>query len=170
MSEALAQNDLESLGDYFYEKLGRLPLSEYAADEQAQSIVSRAVSRVDRFMGADSSETDLHFPGDAESQVSIAVSDISQGDYWSGLSRLRRIIEMTLREIAVKEDMDVGRMGAGQLVQRLKGESLLTSEAADLLLESIHICSRAVHGEPISGESAEKALQLAVAGLSEVNQ
>lgn len=170
VAKALRQGDLKSLGDYFFNTLGRLPLSGYADDAAARRVVSDAVRNVESFVRADrssvSDDADALIQRDAER----AESDIAMGDFWAGLSRLRRQIELSLRAAALNADVPVGRMGPGQLLSRLAAAGVIPPAAAEALHRAISICNRAVHGEPVSGEEAEEALALAADGLAGLNR
>lgn len=170
VDQALRQGDLKSLGDYFFNTLGRLPLSGYADDAAARRVVSDAVRNVESFVRADrssvSDDADTLIQRDAE----LAESDIAMGDFWAGLSRLRRQIELSLRAAALNADVPVGRMGPGQLLSRLAAAGVVPPTGAEALHRAISICNRAVHGEPVSGEEAEEALALAADGLAGLNR
>jgi hypothetical protein len=171
VDQALRDGDLKGLGDYFFHNLGRLSLSDYADDAEARRIVSNTVRNVESFLDADRplvtgspnllSETDLR----------RAEADIATGDYWGGLSRLRRAIELALREAAGRAEVPAERMGATQLLRRLmRQQEAIPPGAAKALQRAIEICNRGVHGEEVSGAQAEEALALAADGLAALRQ
>jgi hypothetical protein len=116
----LAEGNLRVLGSYFFDTLGQLPLAEYAEDTEARKVVSDAVRNVESFVDPDrhsaSEQTDALSRVDAQR----VEADIAAGDFWGGLSRLRRRIELSLRVAASKAGVHVDRLGAGQLLHRLE--------------------------------------------------
>jgi hypothetical protein len=103
----------------------------------------------------------------ADAEARKAEADISGGDYWGGLSRLRRSIELALRDAAKTLDIPAERMGAAQLLGRLaRDERTMPAGAVKALKRAIAICNRGVHGVRVSGAEAEEALALAAEGLA----
>lgn len=166
IDQALRKDDLKGLGDYFFRDLGRLPLADYANDTEARRIVSDAVRNVESFLNADRPSTDVS--ASVRVDAKRAEADIAAGDFWGGLSRLRRAIEIVLRDAATTADVPMERMGPNQLLKRLVREEVVPRSAAELLRRSISICNRGVHGEPVSGDEAEEALALAAEGLAAI--
>jgi hypothetical protein len=163
---ALREGDLKGLGDFFFNNLGRLSLSDYADDTEARKIVSGAVRNVEMFLDAERPSVWEVPDRLADAEARKAEADISGGDYWAGLSRLRRAIELALRDVANRLDIPAERMGAGQLLGRLaRDERTMPPGAVKALKRSIAICNRGVHGDKVSGEEAEEALALAAEGL-----
>jgi hypothetical protein len=164
---ALREGDLKSLGDFFFNNLGRLSLSDYADDTEARKIVSGAVRNVEMFLDAERPSV-WEVPDQlADAEARKAERDISGGDYWAGLSRLRRAIELALRDAAKRLDIPAERMGASQLLGRLaREERAIPPGAVKALKRSIAVCNRGVHGERVSGAEAEEALALAAEGLT----
>jgi hypothetical protein len=167
VDQALAEGDLKRLGDFFFDRLGRLSLSDYADDTEARKIVSGTVRNVELFLDAERPSGSGLSPNVSDTEATRAESEIAAGDYWAGLSRLRRAIELALRQAADDAGFPADRMGATQLLGRLvREEQLLPPGAADSLRRAIAICNRGVHGERVSGAEAEHALALAADGLA----
>jgi hypothetical protein len=165
VEEALREGNLRILGTYFFEILGRLPLADYAGDEEARAVVSQAVRNVERFVSSDGATVE---PG-AEELIQLdarrAESDVASGDVWGGLTRLRRQIEWSLRRAATEAGIPMEQMGPGQLLHRLMRAGAVSSSAVRPLERAIAICNRGVHGQPLSGEEVEEAFDLASEGL-----
>lgn len=164
VDQALAKGDLRALGDYFFNTLGRLPLAEYASDQEARSIVSDAVRNVETFVSSDwSSVRDESAPPIRVDRS--RVEDDAVRDFWGRLILLRQEIEIALRSAALSAGVPIDRMGAGQLLSRLERAALIAPEAAESLRRAIEICNRGVHGQSVSGEEVEEAQRLAEEGL-----
>ncbi|HKO37361.1 MAG TPA: hypothetical protein VJU14_03230 [Solirubrobacterales bacterium] len=168
VDQALSQGDLQNLGDYFFNTLGRLPLSDYADDAEARRVVSDAVRNVENFLNADRASVRGDVEGLIQEDAKRAQLDVAAGDLWGGLSSLRRQIEITLQKAAAKAGISPGKMGAGPLLRRLVAEDVVPKGAAYSLRRAIEICNRAVHGQPVTGEEAEQALALAADGLTAI--
>jgi hypothetical protein len=170
VDQALVQGDLKGLGDYFFNTLGRLPLADYADDREARGIVSDAVRNVETFVNPDSSSVSEGADALIRIDTRRIETDIAMGDFWGGLSRLRRRIELALRDVAMNADIPVERMGPNQILQRLVRANAIPPGAEGSLRRAVSICNRGVHGEVVSGEEVEEALALAEDGLAAIGQ
>jgi hypothetical protein len=164
VDQALEEADLKALGDYFFNTLGRLPLAEYAGDQEARSVVSNAVRNVETFVSSDWSSAKEETAPPVRAERSRIEGDAVR-DFWGRLILLRQEIEISLRAAAEKAGVPFDRMGAGQLLSRLERAALIAPESAALLRRAIQICNRGVHGQSVSGEEVEEAQRLTEEGL-----
>ncbi len=162
---AIAAVDLQALGDYVYEMLGRIPIAEYASNPSARRDVSNALEDIERFL--DNEAVSPARPMEPAAELAAARRARAEGDVWQALARLRTAIEVDLRERASRLDIDVPeRAGAGRLLTVLENAEGLPSNAPGPLRYAIDIANRAVHGEPVPLAQADEAIHTAAHALS----
>jgi hypothetical protein len=173
--DLLEASDLRALGGYLDDTLGGFSVRDYAAD----SIIA---ARFDRLLGRLESFVDLRHDGDSAlpreekadavmapagiSEVGNAWRDIERGELWNGLAKLRRYIELTLRDFLARNDIPVGELrSAGQMVRLAERRRLLSPEIATDLRYAIDVANRAIHGSDISDDQAREATFVAERAL-----
>lgn len=161
---AIAAVSLQALGDYLYETLGQIPIADYASNPSARRDVTSAMEDIERFL-------DNEAAGPAETiqpaaEVAAARRALADGDAWQALARLRRAIEVDLRERASEVGVEVPeRAGVGRLLEELDNAEGLPPNAHGPLRYAIHVANRAVHGKPISLAQADEAVHTAAQAL-----
>lgn len=161
---AIAALNLQALGDYVYETLGRIPVADYASNPSARRDVTGALEEIERFLD-DASEGPQR-PMQLDTEVAAARRALANGDVWQALARLRTAIEIDLRERARRNDLDVPeRAGAGRLLRALVESKALPLDASGPLDYAIQVANRAVHGEVVPVAQADEAIYTASRAL-----
>jgi hypothetical protein len=164
---AMSSLNLKELGDYVYDTLGTIPITEYAANPVARADVAHALERIERFVSQDEStstgEQDGRDPARWRAQ---GLRALESGDVWQALAQLRRAIELELRTIAERRDIPVPRrVGAGGLLAALARSGGLSEEAVGPLKYAIDVANRAIHGEDIPPGVAYEAFEATESAL-----
>jgi hypothetical protein len=161
---AIAAIDLQALGDYVYETLGRIPIAEYASNPSARRDVTSALEDIERFL--DNEAVSPAHPMEPAAGVAAARRSLADGDVWQALARLRTAIEVDLRQRASRLDIDMPeRAGAGRLLSVLVNAQGLPPNAAGPLRYAIEVANKAVHGEPVPLAPADEAIYTAAHAL-----
>jgi hypothetical protein len=161
---AIAAVNLQALGDYVYETLGRIPVADYASNMSARRDVTSALGEIERFLNDEAVSASR--PIEPAAEVSAARRALADGDVWQALARLRTAIEVELRERASRLDVDVPeRAGAGRLLTMLESTQGLPSSASGPLRYAIEVANKAVHGEPVPLAQADEAIHTAARAL-----
>ena len=170
ISSVLAEDDITKLGTYVDNVIGPFDMREYATDSEVERIVDAYIERVQEYIGApedikrereEAPPPDL--PPALGSQLPHEFQPILQelrfGESWNALARLRRHIEMTLREKAEQADLPPEKVpSVGRLLTLLEKRDLIDSRIAHNLRYPISVSNRAVHGQDVSQAEAEEAI------------
>jgi hypothetical protein len=109
--DVLISSDLDALRHYLYDTLGSFPLADFAANEKVRSRVIRLIERLQEFAAppeepappleelAPPAETGIE-PGISDPELVKAAYEIRSGEIWNGLARMRRRVEIALRDLA----------------------------------------------------------------------
>jgi hypothetical protein len=164
----LSSLDLDALGEYVYQTLGAIPISEYARDGGARHNIAAALQEIERFVTEDEAAVPAASADETtETSFARAQKALAEGDIWQALARLRRTIEIDLRSRAEQHGVEVTqRAGAGQLLQLLRRAQAIPEESVGLLRYAIDVANKAIHGEPVSLAQAEEALETASRALA----
>lgn len=178
--EALESDDLLKLGDYLSSTLGQFTIQEYSSREQVAQRVNRMLARLGDFIG----EGDVALPtlldqspvthppelSSLPAEFARVKADLENGDLWNGLARLRRIIELNLRQYGTSLGFKEKHLrSAGQALRLLGDRNYVPSNTVELLQYAIRLCNTGVHGNPVSLNDAMSALSAAVEGLHELD-
>jgi hypothetical protein len=173
---ALSSNSLVALGQYLDESVGQFSLSEYTRNAKVRARVSMFLFRLQEFIGssedvvaeqesAPAINTQWVPPGDAG--LAIVHEKLIYGEPWDALAALRRIIELRLTALAAQRGLELpSRLGAGQVLERLRRAEIVTSDVAVRLRYAIDIANRAIHGLDVSYNHAQDAIRNAQLALS----
>ena len=170
VENALKQGDLKGLGAFFFETLGQLPLADYAEDAEARKLVSQAVRNVENFVDPDRISASEEVSTLAREDAQRIEFDIARGDFWGGLTRLRRRIELLPPRGRAE-----GRNGGGADGSRTiaaaadpRGDSAGRGRPRSLSSPFRSAIAVSTAG-PVSGEEVEQALVLAAQGLDAID-
>jgi len=171
ISEALDADQIRVLGTYLEERLGSITIAEYSADTATRARVSLFVSRISQFLEQPENESPTEAPAILRPQEAGATEFeeveemILSERVWDGLARLRRTIEIRLRELANESVTHAASIGAGQLLKELIKLELVRPDAVVYLKYAISVANRGVHGVDVSVGEALEALWAASSGL-----
>jgi hypothetical protein len=180
LEQVLESSDLAVIGGYLDEVVGQFSVYEYATSEQVASVVDRCLGRMRSFVALDAEiAREAEAPEGPPEVVPVAarsgelqeaLSEVRSGEVWNGLARVRRHIEMRLRDLAEARGVSVGsRESAGRLLSRLLGARQIDAWTYEALRYVIYLCNRAVHGEEVPRVKAEEAVDLAAAALARLD-
>jgi hypothetical protein len=165
---ALTSSDIEQVGGYLFEAIGSVRISDYVRDQAVRQRTGRALRRLTDFLGPQEPVAEeppaLGNPdeGLGPEELRLAEEQILSGETWNGLARMRRFLELALREVAPHVDR---REGAGALISRAAHDGVLPQEAVPALRYAVSVANSAIHGEPVPTDVALEALASARAGL-----
>ena len=87
------------------------------------------------------------------------LQELRFGESWNALARLRRYIEVTLREKAEQADIPPEKVSSvGPLLTLLEKRHLIDPQIAYDLRYPISVSNRAIHGQDVSQAEAEEAI------------
>ena len=146
-------------------------------------LVDRYIARVLAFVGTDEevSEDEKVEPPEPE-VVDIALSaeeveppfdallaEAVEGEPWNALAKLRRHLEVQLREVAFRLGLKQRHLrSAGQIVHLLEGKLSVDPDALERLRYAISVSNRAIHGRDVSSAEAQEAIWNGAVGLGQV--
>ena len=175
--KALDASDLNTLGNYLDETLGRFTIQEITTNPTASLKVKTYFGRVKDFLGAEKEIKQISSKPRVNKQVKVSgefekiIEELDNGEAWNSLARLRRYIEIKLRELAEKKGLRFKRQpSAGRLLNELLKKDFVSPRANDLLRYSISVANSAVRGEDVSFTVAQHAIFSALRGLDIVEK
>ena len=96
-----------------------------------------------------------------------AILDLVTFDPIIALAKIRIELEKTLNRLAIASEIQV-ETSLSRLIQTLSSHGIILPNISKSLIEVMHICNRAIHGETISEQSAKTMVNLGVALLKEI--
>ena len=177
-TEAFSTFDLPTIGGYIRSEFGSVALDAYARDEKVRRSFDKALVRIRDFLDADEPQpevaeevaelpeedaapvpvpTQLSYdldpqPGDPPALLS-ALGELSNGNIWNALAKLRRDVEIDIRR-TYGESRSVP---INSLILRTE----MPADVSKSLRRFYRTASRAVHGENVGFGEAAEALQSA---------
>lgn len=182
---ALASDQLEILGEYLDTTIGAFDVSEYVANKEIAGRVDRYIARILSFVGTDeqiAKDENVQPPmAQRTLDISAAVEDhiehpfdsflaeVAEGEPWNALAKLRRYLEMELRNIALSLGFKERHLrSAGQIVRVLADKAGVDMDALQSVSYAISVSNRAIHGRDVSTAEAEEAVWNAAMGLRQL--
>ena len=174
---ALQSTDIQVLGSYLYENVGNARISSYVRDDELRGRVTRALEAITSFLGPEpTSRPESQAPAPpavppelvsqtVSAEMDKALQDVRFGEVWNGLARIRRIIEIRLREIS-PEIPENRPISAGRILTSLAKAGRIPDEAVSLLRYAIDVSNAGVHGQEVDAGQAEEAWRCALQGLA----
>lgn len=182
LEKILATNELEELGAFLDNTIGQFNVAEYTSDEAVAQTIDRYLDGVVGFLGTDEQvaaeeSTSGEAPGVGiplvshkvrSDPLSKVITELDDGEVWNALARLRREIEIFLRNRATKYGFKERHLrSAGQMVRLLAERGHLPDDVAKQLSYSIAVCNRAIHGRDVTINEAQEAFLIAERVLDE---
>jgi hypothetical protein len=175
LEDVLNSNDIKRLGRFLDETIGQFDVAEYVTSKNVSNTIDKYFDGVSDFLGS-AARTEAeekiekpepsniyvsHKRPDFSGNLEIVFSELEQGEIWNGLARLRREIEIKLRERALELGYKKHHLrSAGQILRILIDRNVIRPDLAKPLQYAIAVCNRAVHGREVSFGEAEEALML----------
>jgi hypothetical protein len=174
-NQAIEASDVEALSSYLFEDVGSIRISDYVRDKNLRERTRATLQAVTDFLGAPGEElpepsAPLISPQQPaklkDDELARAQQDIESGETWNGLARMRREIEIRLREVLKLPPEQA--VGASLLLARAQRSGYIGADNADRLRYAIQICNAGVHGQPVDAAQAFEALDNAQRALAEL--
>jgi len=175
---AVASNDLQTIGSYLFATLGQFTIAEYSGRPLVRSRVDQMLQKLRAFVGttdqvSDRSAglSDIAVPSSAgiPAELEDTIGQLTAGEQWNALARLRAELEALLRGLARGSGVDVGnRMSAGQLARALRSQGMISESTEGLLRSVIAVANRAIHGLEVSEAESQWAMRTAAAAIERV--
>ncbi|MDD5168127.1 MAG: hypothetical protein PHN75_04855 [Syntrophales bacterium] len=175
----LASDDITTLGNYLDNTLGKFNIYEYSSNSQISSRVDKYLDRIKDFVGTvesieaekDTPEPDI--PETIEQEIPKdfipILEELRTGEPWNALARLRRLIEITIRELAHYAGFQEKGLHSANYMLKLVARKLnLNPNLVGMLSYSISVCNKAIHGTDVSAGEAEEAIFAAAKALPEL--
>lgn len=181
--ETLKSDDLATLGSFLDNVIGKFTIHEYVSNENVMKMLDSYIDRVQNYVGTAGKFTEA---GNNNKESRLGESsrylyeplyniddieeEISHGEIWNGLARLRRLIEYNLKEYATNKGVKVPvNIGAGGIVKYLHRKELIPAPFARELEEAVRICNKAVHGSVLETAEPYRALEIYRKFLSKIS-
>lgn len=179
---AMASDDLITVGNFLYNTIGDFNVYEYVSSIDVSKTVDKCFEKLLFFIKTDAElkqeideikdeieevkyTTELEIPPDLFEDFTKLLVELNSGESWNALARLRRSIEITLNEIAEANGIIFNRLSAGQLLNVLIRKKIIPIEAMSHLKYAISVCNQAIHGRDVSMNEAQEAVFHASIGL-----
>lgn len=184
LEQVIASNDIRQLGVFLDKTVGQFDVSEYVDSKDVTETIDRYFDGVINFLGTSESaneeervrEVDIDHPRRLPDQKDVTelmkpiVSELEHGEIWNALASLRRLLEIRLRERALKIGFKERHLGsAGQILHILAERDYLAPDVATSLRYAIAVCNRAIHGREVSLNEAEEAFWIVERALMEIS-
>ena len=176
----LNSNDISVLGTYLDKTLGQFNIHEYTTSTKVEEKVNKYLEKIQGYVGtkekieeevAPEKIAPVEEPAEGfTNELQTILDELRIGEPWNALARLRRHIEMRLRDIALRQGYKERHLkSAGQILKILYERKYIDPESYELLRYSISLCNRAIHGVDISENEAEQAVFLGSKALQRLN-
>src|ERR1700722_708583 len=186
---AVQSYDIRELGRYLYDNIGTTRIANYVGNAEVRARVSTALNGVLSFLGTEDTEITrqesdtaaqqanerevIHAleesQSDANGQTSEmvrALEEITYGEVWNGLARMRRHIEIQLHESDPELTERSSRQSIGRFLTTLRQSGRITDNPEKLLRYAVNVANAGVHGNEVSVGQAQEAWEAAVRGLA----
>lgn len=178
---AIQSDDLATLGNYLDTVIGKFNIYEYITDVKVSGKVDTFLSILKEFVGTEDEVTqeirETSTPAIIEKvrplpyEFDKILTELHSGEMWNGLARLRRHIEITLRNLANTKDVSIERpLSAGYLLNLLLQREVIQQDVFSNLKYAVTISNKAIHGFDVTMAEAEEAVSNASTGLAKLNE
>ncbi len=94
-----------------------------------------------------------------DNQFKVILKEVRTGEPWNALARLRRHIEIILKNMARDADFPQQEyVSVRKLLTFLERTSFIDKEISSRLSYAISVCNKAIHGSDVSVGEAEDAI------------
>ncbi len=193
-TDALQSDNIEEFGRYLYDNIGPTRVSNYVENAQVRERVTQALDAVLDFLGPEESEVtadetqvveqEARQPEVQEaiqrsqpeaireaSEMTTAFSEITFGEVWNGLARMRRYIELRLLKLYGEQPPpDRRRRTAGRMLNELRNTGRIPESSLGQLSYALKVANAGIHGEEVDVSQAQEAWEAAVRGLALISQ
>lgn len=177
----LESDDLIYVGNYLDLVIGNFNIYEYATDSKVSETVDTYLEKLRLFVGTDAeveqqireigTPPKIEVSPEHPEGIDSVLKELASGEIWNALARLRRHIEITLRELAKAKGIFLERpSSAGYLLNMLLQREVIPKDAFSNLKYSITICNKAIHGFEVNMDEAKEATFHADVGLRRLKE
>lgn len=179
LDELIDSFDIKLLGKYLDKNLGQVTIKEYSANEKIQKIVNKYVQTIVNYIGTEEKlnqkisvpENGKEYSANISMELIPIILEYETGQTWNALAKLRRHIEITIRDLAIENNLQTNEYSSPQkILSVMYGLRILSKSTVDNLNYVIKICSRAIHGIELTQEEEDNALNLAIKSLDEIEK
>jgi hypothetical protein len=104
-----------------------------------------------------------------DSEMARVAKSLEEGEIWDALARLRRVIEVRLRGVALRNGIPLKNLrSAGQVLRVLRDRGLLSNETFESLNRAIGVCNQGIHGIEVPHNEANMAFLTAEEELAKL--
>ncbi|HLN73410.1 MAG TPA: hypothetical protein VK205_08950 [Prolixibacteraceae bacterium] len=186
----LETSNIKDLGTYLDTEIGQLTISDYVDNKDINKRIDILINKLTQFVGTEeqinketeenkesekltkeSSQTLKDFPyeGKLGDEFDKIINELNYGEPWNALARLRRYIEIELRNLAKKNNLSIDKISnMTQLILYLKQNGIINTDISRNLEYTIHVSNRAVHGQNLSKGLAQVAIYHAAIALYKI--
>ena len=182
--EVLSSDNIFLLGNYLDDTLGKFNIREYTSNVEIQKRIDQYLDRIQNFIGTNEqiAQEEIEEKGSSEivkvevgdeklsDEFRFILKEVRTGEPWNALARLRRHIEITLKNMAQIYDFpQQGHIPVRKLLNFLERNLLIDESISRHLSYAISVCNKAIHGVDVSVGEAEEAIFSAQKALEYLN-
>lgn len=186
----LDTSDIKILGKYLDNEIGQMTISDYVDNESINQKIQTFINKLTRFVGTEEqidkekSEQieidkdldfdqqklkDFPFKGKLGEEFDKILSELFYGEAWNALARLRRFIEIKLRDLCLQNNIPVEKMySISHMIELLKRHEVIELDVARNLKYPVHVSNKAIHGQDLKKGEAEEAIFNAAKALNKI--
>lgn len=188
----LETSNIKDLGTYLDKEIGQLTISDYVENKDINKRIDTLINKLTLFVGTEeqinketeenkesekltkeNSQTLKDFPykGKLGEEFDKIINELNYGEPWNALARLRRHIEIELRNLAKKNNLSIDKIyNMTHLILLLKQTGIIDIDISRNLEYPIHVSNRAVHGQNLNKGEAQEAIFLAASALDKIKK
>lgn len=175
-NEIIKSDDINRLGSYLDDVIGKFTIYEYSSDSSISQRIDKYLEKITDFVGTNEEiskeeepefETPILDTFPVSEEYEKIIIELREGEAWNALARLRRLIEMKLKTIAIDHHIDIEKIkSAGQILYILHKKQIVDAKIYQDLRYAIFVSNKAIHGEDIKSNVAEEAIYVAARALN----
>jgi hypothetical protein len=179
LQEAIGSGSIDQLGSLLRDDLGSVAIADYVDDGQVQQRFRDLMEGIVRYLEPPL-EADVveQPPVDEElyagwspvvsTVLRPAQEEIMSGEIWNGLARMRREIEIALRDV-LREPPGTRRPPTiPSMWRELVHRGIIDESLGNQLGYAVHVANRGIHGDDVTQAEALEALNIADRMLRQV--
>lgn len=178
--EVMESNDLDKIGKYLDDVIGNFDMREYAENKKIRDTLDLYIEKLKSFIGTDNeiiksaneTQKDVYKTNVSDLVASVVIrpkltqefqeilDELYSGETWNSLAKLRRLIEIKLKEALLKEGIKIDKsIGARQLLEIYYKHKQSNTKIDFVQMKSaISICNKAIHGIETDIKIAENTI------------
>jgi len=174
----LSSSDIKVLGNYLDNEIGQMTISDYVDNNEINKRINTFINKLTQFIGTEEQikreeepeiktiekfeqKTFKEFPyhGKLGVEFDKIIDELFWGESWNALARLRRYIEITLKEIGAKNKLNFEKIySITQMIDLLVKHNIIDLIVANDLRFPVKVSNKAIHGQDLQKGQAEEAI------------